>query len=362
MSLGQAPVDLYAHDAVDSAWYHGECDSAKVRCYLWAIRADYEEDTEYLTHDTEDLMATRLEIRLNGNNACSKEELSSIKRISDGSGIRLLSPDSVVPARPLLNGFCATSFDKSLDLLKYIGLEAIQVIDVRDRSLEAFYPRLIKYVSLSYVWGDARDAHLNLFDELQTMEEADGRSSTTLPPRVPGIIEEVMMVCRRISIPYLWVDPSCIHQADPETKAREIESMSYIYYLSHITIVAGSAHPNGTQLIPVSSSAQEKHQSAPKQRAETIGSKQYITSLPSITSQIHASAWPGRDWTYQEGQRAKRLAFVGDHDVSFLCGAGHWRESLHSGKFGHDANLPGVEMHSKRYHFMSSSTWLRQTR
>ncbi|KAK8003103.1 peptidase M16 inactive domain-containing protein [Apiospora arundinis] len=118
MSLGQAPVDLYAHDAVDSAWYHGECDPAKVRCYLWAIRADYEEDTEYLTHDTEDLMATRLEIRLNGNNACSKEELSSIKRISDGSGIRLLSPDSVVPARPLLNGFCATSFDKSLDLLK----------------------------------------------------------------------------------------------------------------------------------------------------------------------------------------------------------------------------------------------------
>ncbi|KAK8059008.1 HET-domain-containing protein [Apiospora phragmitis] len=184
----------------------------------------------------------------------------------------------------------------------------------------------------------------------------------SLPSRVPGIIEEVMMVCKKLSISYLWVDLLCMHQANPDKKATEIKSMGYIYHLSHITVVAGSACSNGAHLAPASSFAQDKQQSDSKQRIETIGDRQYITSLPSITHQILCSAWPDRGWTYQEGQMARRIAFWGDFDISFLCGSGHWRESTHSGDFGHDVKFPGVDLRSKGRYVLSSYTWLRQTK
>jgi len=145
--------DLYAYDGSDSSYYHGECDPAKVQCYLPAFRADFDEDTCYHSHDTAEMMATKLDVCLVGSDACSDQDLSYIDQYSRGSGLRLLSPDSVVPERPLLNGFRGTRSERGLDLLKQwidtckhyhvdtcqldplnalppsIGLETIQVID-----------------------------------------------------------------------------------------------------------------------------------------------------------------------------------------------------------------------------------------
>ncbi|KAK7967034.1 uncharacterized protein PG986_001311 [Apiospora aurea] len=218
-------------------------------------------------------MATRLEVRLVGSDTCSEEELSIIKRYSRRSGIRLLSPESVVPSRPLLNGFRATNPERGLELLKQwmgtcendhvdtcqfdsliglplsLGLETIQVIDLRDRSLRAFDPKTIKYASHSYVWDEAGDAHRDLFSTLQAKEGAGVEDSKMLPSHVPGVIEEAIMVCKRQSIPYLWVDLFCIHQADLSKKASEMKAMGYIYRLSHLTIVAGTSHPDGTHTL-----------------------------------------------------------------------------------------------------------------
>ena len=58
---------------------------------------------------------------------------------------------------------------------------------------------------------------------------------------------------------------------------------------------------------------------------------------------------------------ARRVAFFGNYDVSFMCGAGHWRESLHSGEFGHDANIPGVDLRSNGYYVLSAFMWLRNS-
>lgn len=242
---------------------------------------------------TQEILATWLQVHLVGDEPCSKKELSSIKWSSWGAGIRLLSPSSVVPTRPLLNGFHATSLERGLSLVKQwittcenshadtcqfnsltdlsftIGLEAIQVIDVHDRTLRAFEPKLIKYASLSYVWGEAGEEHLKLFEALQNNDDG-GELSTSLPSRVPGIIEEAMVVCKKLSISYLWVDLICIHQADPGKKSTEIKAMGYIYHLSHITIVVGSSCSNSAHLAPATSPIQEKHHLDSKQRIETI--------------------------------------------------------------------------------------------
>ncbi|KAK8046492.1 HET-domain-containing protein [Apiospora saccharicola] len=205
------------------------------------------------------------------------------------------------------------------DLPFTIDLEVIQVIDVRDRCLRVFDPKLIKYAPLSYVWGEAGDEHRKLFETLQTKADGGGDISTSLTSRVPGIIEEAMMVCERLSISYLWVDLLCIHQTDSGKKAAEIKAMGYIYHLSHITIVAGSSSPNGAHLAPTTVPTQEKHQLDSRQRIETIGNRQYITSLPSIGDQndslsgglryrISVRCWPlegiptfwGKKWRFED--------------------------------------------------------------
>ncbi|KAF8861515.1 hypothetical protein BDZ45DRAFT_687597 [Acephala macrosclerotiorum] len=58
---------------------------------------------------------------------------------------------------------------------------------------------------------------------------------------------------------------------------------------------------------------------------------------------------------------AKRVAFFEQYDVSFLCGAGHWREALHSGKFGHDARIFDIDLLSHGSFTLSVLGWLRTT-
>jgi hypothetical protein len=48
---------------------------------------------------------------------CSQEEADLIRHHHRGPSIQLLSLDSVAPMRPLLNGFRATTIEKSLDRL-----------------------------------------------------------------------------------------------------------------------------------------------------------------------------------------------------------------------------------------------------
>ena len=60
----------------------------------------------------------------------------------------------------------------------------------------------------------------------------------------------------------------------------------------------------------------------------------------------------------QEGELATRVAFFGAYDVSFVCGAGHWRESQHSGKYGHDADIPSLNLHPEAFYMLSGYNWL----
>jgi len=60
----------------------------------------------------------------------------------------------------------------------------------------------------------------------------------------------------------------------------------------------------------------------------------------------------------QEGQLSTRIAFLGKYDVSFMCGAGEWRESMHSGQYGHSSHLPSVDLRSVGYQVLSNKGWL----
>jgi hypothetical protein len=96
------------------------------------------------------------------------------------------------------------------------------------------------------------------------------------------------------------------------------------------------------------------------QRVETAQGRKYITCLPSIINQIHCSQWIHRAWTMQEGQLSNRCTFFGKYDISFLCGSGHWRESLYSGPYAHEAEMSDVETDCHGYYLLSWLNWVNK--
>ncbi|KAH8898051.1 hypothetical protein GQ53DRAFT_608110, partial [Thozetella sp. PMI_491] len=210
--------------------------------------------------------------------------------------------------------------------------------------------RAVEYAALSYVWGGDT--------------EAAGVTETFVPAKVPVVIADAMQACAQLGLPYLWADLYCVHQNDPVQKAADIDSMGHIYRHARITLVAGRYRGDKEgdvrkthgiwRLFPASMT----DDLGARQRIETVGGRQYITALPQTIRQIHSSAWHRRGWTYQEGALARRIAFFGDYDILYMCGAGHWRQAMHSGAHGHDGTMPGIDLRSKGYYTLSARHWL----
>lgn len=361
--------ELYGKDTTHPWDYQGkeECDPAKVRCSLRAYRSDYQSEVQYLDDATNDLISTTARIVLDAEPGCSKEEKENISHYEDrwGGHIKLLSPDSVDPNRPLLNGYPTTTWDNRLKLLArwldgcieqhetkcqrsqftdYLGqdVSVIRVIEIFSRKIVEVDPSASRYATLSWVWGADRETHTKLADKLVVSQD-----SVSLPVGgVPQLIEDAMYVCQKLSIPYLWVDLYCVHQNDHEMRNAEIRVMGSIYHLSCITLVAS----HGARLL--------HHQSIPAQqelKIETIRGRQYISTYSPI---VEPSLWATRAWTYQEGQLATRIAYFDARDMTFYCSAGQWRESLHSGVHGHDVQMPEMDLKSHGRVILSASRWL----
>lgn len=109
-------------------------------------------------------------------------------------------------------------------------------------------------------------------------------------------------------------------------------------------------------LCPRSSSRWEDRHG--KFKIETIRGRQYISAHYRW---LNGTRWATRSWTYQEGQLARRIAFFNDLEISFFCSSGQWRESAHSGIYGHEVNVVNIDLKSCGYSILSASRWLEST-
>jgi hypothetical protein len=223
-------------------------------------------------------------------------------------------------------------------------LEQVRFIDVHTRQLVELDARKTRYAALSYVWGSNTSTYIKLADKLMKKRESQRpgypeAGAVFLPETAPKVIEDALAVCQAIGVSYLWADLYCVAQHDPVRKAADIKIMGHIYRLSYITLIAGAMDG----LWSGSSSSRTQDIGA-QQRVERIRGREYITGLPASNLEMRSSAWPTRSWTFQEGQMATRVAIFGRADVAFRCCAGIWRESLHSGPYGHDGIIPGVDL------------------
>jgi hypothetical protein len=369
----------------DSQYFHdkGIADD-EVQCMLYPIRQDYMEEMQYENPRTRDLVATEMKIRLRGTQDCSPEKAEMIidGHVYVDCGFQLLSPGSVDPERPIANGFPVTTMERNLELLSQwlqtcqdthnetcqgglfstthspTGLDRIRVIDVQSRTISECNIAGLEYAALSYVWGMNKEARIKLVSDLRPEISSSSTTAVSLPSEMPKNVEDALRICAAISIKYLWVDLYCVNQHDIQQKTAEINAMGYIYNHAQITLVDGSSEAStdaNAGLLPEDITSDL----GANQRIETISNKSYITTLPGSSERLNFSRWETRSWTYQEGALSRRIAIFDDFDVSFMCGAGLWCERLHSGKYGHDANLAHLDLRSSGHRVILCTDWLQ---
>lgn len=175
------------------------------------------------------------------------------------------------------------------------------------------------YLALSYVWGSNPGSGFN--------------NRTHLPSSLPRTIEDAIRATKMSGFRYLWIDRYCIDQSDTNEKMAQIGQMDLIYGNAFCTIVASVGDNPSIGLPGVSSWLREP------QVYSTVRSGRIYTPVPRVPlTDIKASVWNSRGWTFQEALLSQRcMAFCLDQ-VYFTCGGMSCRDVI---------DIPLTAMHRK---------------
>ncbi|KAF1847863.1 HET-domain-containing protein [Cucurbitaria berberidis CBS 394.84] len=88
-----------------------------------------------------------------------------------------------------------------------------------------------RYATLSHCWGRSTAT-------ITTTESLRKRQDSIPLETIPKTFKDAILVCRKLGMPYLWIDSLCIIQDDKDDWERESGHMGSIYYDSTLTIAA----------------------------------------------------------------------------------------------------------------------------
>ncbi|OCK76313.1 HET-domain-containing protein [Lepidopterella palustris CBS 459.81] len=171
-----------------------------------------------------------------------------------------------------------------------------------------------KYAALSYVWGPES------VPQLKNTRQGGMRSRLMEPGGlspsrgdVPRTIDDAMILCKRLGIPYLWVDALCIDQ-DRGTDYGQFEAMDEIYGSAFLTIIAASGSNSWAGLPGLRSESRK----SPNHTTVVSGIKVGNTKVPPA-KRLYDSVWNTRGWTLQESVLSKRVLVFTEDEVAFDC-------------------------------------------
>jgi hypothetical protein len=182
--------------------------------------------------------------------------------------------------------------------------KGLRFIDCLDRTIVRIGQNQ-KYLALSYVWGSSKPSSLS---------HASSDLIKSLPEYgVSHIIEDAMIVARKLHIRYLWVDQYCIQGQDPEELARQIESMNQVYEAAYATLIAIDAYDANDKLPGVSSF--DRH----RQARAVVGNYHLVSTSTLAPHALARNKWTTRGWTLQEEILSRRCLYFARNQVYFSC-------------------------------------------
>ncbi|KAH8671796.1 heterokaryon incompatibility protein-domain-containing protein [Tricladium varicosporioides] len=199
-------------------------------------------------------------------------------------------------------------------------IPGFRIIDTERRCVVEPH-RPVTFAALSYVWGSpSTENSLQLdrenLDQLQKEAALDNKN-------IPRVIADAIRLCNDLGERYLWVDRLCIVQDDQASKHAQIKAMSEIYSSATFTIVAAAIDTH---------SRLAGTKGSPRRNLPLNRDRFYNRETRIITSRladnINRSLWNTRGWTFQERLLSRRLLFITDYQVYFVCSQDVFEEEL----------------------------------
>ncbi|KAN0091688.1 HET domain containing protein [Hyaloscypha variabilis] len=187
------------------------------------------------------------------------------------------------------------------------------------------------FATLSHCWGVDYDTRY----QTTTRTLCDHRDRI-LYANLPKTYLDAVIVCRSLSIRYLWIDSLCIIQDSPEDWAREAASMSDVYSNSHLTISADwSPNPEGGCFKSINAPpAFNPENTICLANVLSSGQQSCCFYLPTWDLDCHSlldsTHLAGRAWAFQERLLSRRNSI--SHSISSFGSA----ERVSQGKMGQD--------------------------
>ncbi|KAK3366180.1 heterokaryon incompatibility protein-domain-containing protein [Lasiosphaeria ovina] len=174
-----------------------------------------------------------------------------------------------------------------------------------------------RYVTLSYVWGQAAQYKLLSANKSKLMTPG---FLSSIQGQLPRTIRDAMDVVRGLGLRYLWVDALCIVQDDADDRDKEISRMDAIYEGSVFTLVAAS----GTHADAGLAALHARHDGP--DFIETIWPGVRMTALHDVQDILGSAKYGTRGWTFQEQILSSRILVFTDRMVYFHCHDCTWSE------------------------------------
>jgi hypothetical protein len=131
-----------------------------------------------------------------------------------------------------------------------------------------------------------------------------------------------MILCKRLSERYLWVDSICIVQ-DAQDKFVQIGQMDKIYQQAKMAIIAAYGTDAHTGLPGVRPNSRWS-----SQQVVNLQGMKVSNVLPGLGNAVDAAPWNARAWTYQERLFSNRKLYFCKEQVFFECDHGEYREDM----------------------------------
>ncbi|PMD29441.1 HET-domain-containing protein [Hyaloscypha variabilis F] len=179
------------------------------------------------------------------------------------------------------------------------------------------------FATLSHCWGVDYDTRY----QTTTRTLCDHRDRI-LYANLPKTYLDAVIVCRSLSIRYLWIDSLCIIQDSPEDWAREAASMSDVYSNSHLTISADwSPNPEGGCFKSINAPpAFNPENTICLANVLSSGQQSCCFYLPTWDLDCHSlldsTHLAGRAWAFQERLLSRRNLHFTQHQLFWECREG----------------------------------------
>jgi len=183
----------------------------------------------------------------------------------------------------------------------------LYLIDVVEECITLEPVSNVRYIALSYVWGNVKSTNLTS-GNMEELRKPRSLSSGSHVAIVPQTIKDAMRLTADLDVRYLWVDCLCLIQNDPNLSFY-LNQMHMIYANAFLTIlVANKDNANGGitgygdrstgRILP----------------GKVINYPNYVLGMVEETQQAADTAlpWCSRAWTLQEGFSSRRVLVIDD--------------------------------------------------